>query len=49
MALPSHRMVVSPFHPTLTRGVAMNENSVTIDVTGIKLITLLQALECKSY
>ena len=33
----------------VTRGEAMNEDSVTIDVTGIKLITLLQALECKSY
>ena len=29
----------------VTRGEAMNEDSVTIDVTGIKLITLLQALE----
>ena len=33
----------------VTKGEARNEESVTIDVTGIKLITILQALECKSY
>ena len=33
----------------VTKGEAMNEDSITIDVTGIKLITILQALECKSY